>query len=111
MGAGPLVDLLVLDVLEPALVEANPDGAPQPLLLIVSGQVAQLLDLQLVALALVNVGEGRFPNLGGNTGRSSQDILKPGHTHLNINKCINNEFKSDRKTFIYCIYIAISVTY
>jgi hypothetical protein len=45
---GPLGDLLGLDVLEPPLVETDPDGGTEPLLSVVSRQVAQLLYLDLV---------------------------------------------------------------
>ena len=41
------------------------------------GQVAQLFDLELVALALVDVGEGGLAQFGGNAGRRVQDVLEP----------------------------------
>ena len=63
MGPGPLRDLFALNVLEPALVEADAHVAAQPFLLVVTRQVPQLLHLQLVALALVDVGQGRLTNL------------------------------------------------
>ena len=47
---GPLCNLLALNVLETALVEANPDCGTQPLLSVVARQVPQLLDLYLVRL-------------------------------------------------------------
>ena len=42
------------------------------------GQVAQLFDLELVALALVDVGEGGLAQFGSNAGRRVQDVLEPG---------------------------------
>lgn len=77
MSAGPLRNLLVLDVLEAALVKTNADGAAEPLLAVVLGQVTQLLDLELVALALVDVGEGGLAQLRGYARRCVQDVLKP----------------------------------
>ena len=59
-------------------MEADPDGATEPLLLVVAGEVAQLLDLQLVALPLVDVGQGRLPDLRRDTRRGVQNILEPG---------------------------------
>ena len=78
VGAGPLRNLLVLNVLEATLVKANADGGAEPLLAVVGGQVAQLLDLELVALALVDVGERGLPQLRGDAGRGVQNVLKPG---------------------------------
>ena len=76
MRARPLRDLLVLNVLESALVEADAHGAAQPLLAVVLGQVAQLLDLELVALALVDVGQGRLTQLRRYARRRVQYVLK-----------------------------------
>ena len=47
---GPLCNLLALNVLEAALVEADPDCGTQPLLSVVARQVPELLDLDLVRL-------------------------------------------------------------
>ena len=63
MGSGPLGDLFALNVLEPALVEADAHVAAQPFLLVMTRQISQLLHLQLVALALVDVRQGRLPYL------------------------------------------------
>ena len=59
-------------------MKADPDGGAQPLLLVVAGQVAQLLDLQLVALSLVDVSQRGFANLGRYTCRCVQYVLEPG---------------------------------
>ena len=69
--------ILSLDVLQPALVEADAQGGAQPLLLVVVGQVAQLFDLELVALTLVDVGEAGFAELGGDAGGGVEDVLEP----------------------------------
>ena len=77
MGPGPLGNLLRLNVLQPALVEADPDRASEPLLLVVTGDVAELLDLDLVALALVDVGQAGVAWLGQDGGGRRQDVLEP----------------------------------
>jgi hypothetical protein len=77
MRARPLRNLLVLNVLEAALVEADAHGAAQPLLPVVLGEVAQLLDLELVALALVDVGQRRLAQLRRNARRGVQNVLEP----------------------------------
>ena len=77
VGPGPLGDLLRLDVLQAPLVEADPDGGAKPLLPVVGREVAQLLDLDLVALALVDVGEGGLAVLGGDAGGRRPDVLEP----------------------------------
>ena len=59
-------------------MKADPDGGAQPLLLVVAGQVAQLLDLQLVALSLVDVRQRGFAHLGRYTCRCVQYVLEPG---------------------------------
>lgn len=40
-------------------------------------QVAQFLQLNLVALSLIKVGERFFVVLGGNRGSRCQDVLEP----------------------------------
>ena len=77
MRPRPLCNLLSLNVLQPPLVEADADGASEPLLLVVTRDVSQLLDLDLIGLALVDVGQGRVSRLGQNWGGGSQDVLEP----------------------------------
>ena len=76
MGPGPLGNLLALDILEAPLVETDADGGMKPLLLVVVGEIAQLLELELVALALVDVGERGLALLGRNAGRSIENVLE-----------------------------------
>ena len=84
MTPGPLGNLLALDVLQPALVEADADRAAQPLLLVVAGQVPELLHLELVALALVDVGQRGLTHLCGYTSGRGQHVLKAGVKVLEV---------------------------
>ena len=76
MSPRPLSDLFTLYVLQPALVETYSYRAPKPFLLVVVGEVAQLLELELVALPLVDVGEGGFSLLCSYARRSRQNVLE-----------------------------------
>ena len=58
-------------------MEADPDCASEPLLLVVTRDVPELLDLDLIALALVDVGQTGVTRLGQDRGGRSQDILEP----------------------------------
>ena len=70
MFRAPLCDLLHLHILEPPFVKADPDlTLEQPLT--EGGHVAQLLQRQLVRLALVDVRDGRFSHLERN--KTGQD--------------------------------------
>ena len=90
MRPGPLCNLLSLNVLQPPLVEADADGASEPLLLVVTRDVSQLLDLDLIGLALVDVGQGRVSRLGQNRGGGSQDVLEP--VMVIIYHCLSVQF-------------------
>ena len=80
MGPGPLRYLLRLYVLQSPLMEADPDCASEPLLLVVTRDVPELLDLDLVALALVDVGQAGVARLGQDGGGRGQDVLEPALT-------------------------------
>ena len=54
VGARPLRYLLVLNVLQPSLVETDSDGAAEPLLLVVVGYVSQLFYLCIDLVSLLH---------------------------------------------------------
>ena len=63
-------------------MEADSYRRSQPLLPVVARQVAQLLDLYLVGLALVDVGEAGLPSLGHDGRWCSEDVLEPALAFL-----------------------------
>lgn len=73
----PELHLLSFHVLQAALVEADFDNTLQ-YLPPEGRQVAQLLQLNLVTLALVQVGERFFVVLGRDRGGGRQDVLESG---------------------------------